>query len=151
MTAALLFTVKGTPRPQPRPRFVKGRVISTVSHHARAWRAAVRRALPREVPTFTGALEVSIAFVFRPADAMAERIGQPHTHKPDADNLAKLILDVLQGEKVIGDDCKVAVLLTRKVWGEEACAMVRVTPLVGQDSRARSLVGSDTPDWLSTV
>ena len=33
--------VKGTPRPQPRPRFINGKVVSTASKPAKAYRAVV--------------------------------------------------------------------------------------------------------------
>ena len=48
-----------------------------------------------------------------------ELIGQPHANKPDADNIAKIVLDSLNG-LAYKDDNQIAELEIKKVYGEQA-------------------------------
>ena len=163
-TTPLLFTVRATPRPQPRPRFVNGRVISTAKKTTVLWRLAVARAAKRALedaghgpgPAFSGSIGLSLAFLFRPGDKFAYRIGEPHTQRPDADNLAKGVMDVLQSVGVFADDAKVAELACRKVWSAQPGCHVRVwsiapTPGPGEGPQPDDgcLGYADAPEWLS--
>ena len=139
MPDPLLFVIQGTPRPQPRPRFIKGKVVSTVAARIKAWRAGVERAAnaaidaqgrPWARPYFSGGSPVSVevVFAFRPPAAQQGRIGRPHTQKPDADNLAKGLLDAMQRAGVFSDDRMVSGLTARKVWAVVASTTVVVRP-----------------------
>ena len=48
-----------------------------------------------------------------------ELLGQPHTHKPDCDNLEKIYFDALKG-LLYKDDAQIAMSLTRKVWWKDS-------------------------------
>lgn len=134
----LAFRVAGTPRPQPRPRFVRAgsriRAVSTVAPQVQLWRTLVLRAVRQAVASsepLRGALEVELVFTFAPPRTAEgrSRIGQPHTQRPDADNLAKLVLDVMQAGRAFADDAKVARLTVVKAWGEDQGAAVTVRQL----------------------
>jgi Holliday junction resolvase RusA-like endonuclease len=124
----------GTPRPQPRPRFANGRVISTADKNARLWISRVQFACKQATEIVGGKdavkdlvglnpLSVRMQFRFQHGADNGRRpksgreVGMPHAQKPDVDNLAKLVLDVLTRSGVIGDDCIVASLTVEKVWG----------------------------------
>jgi Holliday junction resolvase RusA-like endonuclease len=116
---ALLFsmTCLGTPRPKSRPRFVKGRVISTAGNNEKLWRDQIireLRSLGRTEPPLKVAMIVDAAFWFEAKKP--ERLGKPHTQRPDKDNLEKLCLDVLTKERVIKDDALVVGGETTKEW-----------------------------------
>lgn len=108
--------VLGTPRPKSRPRFVKGRVVSTTGTHESLWKSHLQSEIRKVRPLkpYDGALMVDASFYFEAKDS--DRLGEPHTFKPDKDNLEKLCLDVLKGDKVITDDCRVAGGEVTKEW-----------------------------------
>lgn len=143
----ILIDVKGTPRPQPRPRFVRGRVISTADANAKRWIAAVEaasRVALAEHGKQDGPLSVLMSFHFPTKDA--SRHGLPHTHRPDADNLAKLALDSLMRAGLIADDAAVSCLVARKTWAASPLAGVSIT--VSPDRRVRLPSPETPPDWL---
>ena len=55
----------------------------------------------------------------------ARRMASPHTMKPDADNVAKLVKDALNGV-AYADDAQVSELTVRKVWGHEGRTVITV-------------------------
>ena len=99
----------------------------TVQFLARAWRAE------NSVPLLDGAFGVSLEFrLGRPRShyttrrrALTKSAPRLHTHKPDADNLAKLMLDALQ-DVLWGDDKFAVTLMASKLWVSEKEAGVSV-------------------------
>ena len=165
--SGLLITVRGHPRPQPRPRFVNGRTIGTTDKKALCWRAAILRSARASVrlrgcssmgadhgPVNDPMAEshgVSVDVVFRFPTKDTARHGLPHTGKPDGDNLAKLVLDVLVEAKALGgDDARCASLSVRKLWDRSNSGMtvlVRpIVPLLASDSMPGDRI---RPSWLS--
>lgn len=68
------------------------------------------------------ALSVTITAIFRAPDSYSEKkkrelVGKPYTKKPDADNLAKAILDALNGV-AYPDDAQIVKLTVRKRYGD---------------------------------
>ena len=122
--------IPGTPRPQPRPRFARGRVISTADPLARRWTNAcefyARQTImnlggDKLIPHYLGAkgeaLRAELTFLFPTQRRNKERYGQPHLKVPDVDNLAKLVLDAFVRKGLIqGDDARVSELIVRKSW-----------------------------------
>ncbi len=122
--------IPGTPRPQPRPRFAKGRVISTADPLALRWTRAcefyARQTVmnlggDKLVPHYLGvkgeALRAELCFLFPTQTRNAERYGKPHLRVPDVDNLAKLVLDAfVRKGLILGDDSRVCELFVRKNW-----------------------------------
>lgn len=58
-----------------------------------------------------------------------ELIGQPHTTRPDIDNIVKIILDSLNG-LAYKDDNQIAKLEVEKVYGEEAKVVLEITEIL---------------------
>lgn len=80
------------------------------------------------------ALGATITASFRAPDSYREKkkrelVGKPYTKKPDADNLAKAILDALNGV-AYPDDAQIVKLTVRKWYGETD----RVHVLIEEDS-----------------
>jgi Holliday junction resolvase RusA-like endonuclease len=156
--------IPGTPAPLPRPRFVRGRVVSwrAAGRATGLWRARVVSSLRTAADSLGDALEgvrggcdlaVSLRFVFPTVDQALH--GAPHTRRPDTDNLAKLWMDVAQevGLLLGQDDASVAGLESWKVWGAVGgCgwtlrALERVEP--GQDRVAAGRWWeTDAPEWV---
>lgn len=157
--------IPGTPAPLPRPRFVRGRVVSwrAAGRATGLWRGRVVSSLRTAAEGLGDALEgargacdfaVSLRFVFPTVDLALH--GAPHGKRPDTDNLVKLWLDVAQevGLLLGQDDSHVASIESWKVWGATGgCgwtlrALERVEP--GQDrvSAGRWWEGAQAPDWV---
>lgn len=154
MSRALVFSVPGTPRPQPRPRFVGGRVVSTASRGAKLWRLAVERAVRlavlnsgRAKPLFDGAVRIGMVFTFQPPASQGRRVDTPHIHKPDGDNLAKLVMDVMEAEGVFKNDSQAGHLEPVKWWGRTPGVAVIVEDC-SEVRRAPTSAASAPPDWL---
>jgi Holliday junction resolvase RusA-like endonuclease len=165
----LRLVVMGVPRPQPRPRFAKGRVVSTVDPKIRGWQRAVEHAAKmakQALHTGTGQMAASVADAlgrYRPLKLSVtfffgtrhqERWGLPHTHKPDVDNLAKLIMDVLvKAQLITGDDCRISLACLRKVWcdlsGSGAVIMIEEDREAQTHSKGvRHIADAERPAWL---
>jgi Holliday junction resolvase RusA-like endonuclease len=137
----LSMWVPGTPRPKQSGRFVRGRFVTaaTANRGLRLHRERLEREARRAVEHAGGTAEIVAAtrkggalgaaglhvaarFVFRTADAT--RWGTPHTSRPDADNLCKMLLDALAaGGWFSGwrdDDAAAARVEPVKVWGQHA-------------------------------
>lgn len=148
----LAFEVSGTPRPQPRPRFVKGRVISTADPKAKLWRLMVKRAVDRamsEREGFTGAVKLSVVFRFRPVESKLSLIGQAHTHKPDADNLLKALQDVMEECGVFRNDSQISKPEPVKLWAHEAGMGVVVEEFVAGEEATGAEGLAVAPGWLT--
>ncbi len=122
----------GTPKGQPRVKaYVRGRHAGVYTPDtADGWKMEVREAVLREPerPTTTGPVSVELAFVmprpkshFRKDGTLKPSAPVYHTQKPDADNLAKAVLDVLTDLQVWADDAQVVGLNTTKKWESEGC------------------------------
>jgi Holliday junction resolvase RusA-like endonuclease len=86
---------------------------------------------------------ISMELTFHFATKEEARHGQPHTHKPDADNLAKLVMDALvDGGMWVGDDSRVADLTVRKRWCKAGSEGVAVSIYVDAPAEEKA------PEWL---
>lgn len=105
-----------------------------------AWKQSVkdyfREAAPEGFEPLDGRVELALAFVFpfpkswpkyRKQEAMTFRVS--HTQKPDADNLAKGVMDALNGVAWV-DDGQVCGLGVTKVWGPVGAVVVSITEVV---------------------
>jgi len=141
----VIAIVKGHPRPQPRPVFTRGRVISTANPLAAAWKAKIKAAvsqLPVELPK--GPLSCSMWFRMPTKDKA--RLEKPHTQVPDLDNLAKLVLDAIQDTGLLINDSQVARLNLEKTWSslDQAGVLVELETWEPQEKA----LGLPKPDWL---
>ena len=150
--------VAGVPHAQSRPRFVNGRVISSISKGLKLWRAAIRkeiRAAKKSIgfDPLVGAVAVDITFFCPIKDA--KRWGTLKDTKPDKDNLEKAVLDVLEANDyfAIGDS-QVAVGQVIKVFCQpsDAGAFIRVSRVrivPSQEKSPSEGLKSNNIEWLA--
>lgn len=143
------WRVNGLPKGQPRARaFVRGgRAAVYDPGTAEGWKSCIAMACRElEGRGLADPLEVQIDFYMsRPKHHFATsgqiRPNAPkvfHAQKPDADNLAKAVLDALSGIRAWIDDDQVAILIINKYWESEKNghqahppgASIRITALV---------------------
>ncbi len=131
MTTTLTVYVKGTPRPQPRPRWVNNHPVSTGSKVAKAYKAVVLAACCAARAThgqIKGPVRLDLDMWFA-YGKRAERAGKWHTFKPDADNVVKLWQDCAQKAGLIEDDSHVSLGQAPKMWSALAGAVLTLTAL----------------------
>ena len=88
---------------------------------------------------------VNVALLFQLPTKDASRHGQPHTSRPDADNLAKLALDSIMRAGLIGDDAAVSSLTVSKTWASAGALACVIQP----DQREPAAPPDPTrPDWI---
>ena len=121
------FEVQAEPRPQPRPRFARGRAYepATIKAFKAAVRSAAQAAMSGRPPSST-AVTVTLKFR-RKFETTSRRFG-------DADNLAKAVLDALAGV-VFTDDSQITRLLVEK----EKSPVPSVIVTVGDNERNEDL------------
>lgn len=130
---SVTFAVAGDPVPQPRPRITTrgrhGHAYTPIDHPVHAYRQAIAAAAgDAGLPTIDCPIEVIIDAVFaRPKSHMNKsgvKPAAPALPRPDADNIAKAVLDSL-GE--FFDDTLVRRLVVEKTYGTEGRTTVRIT------------------------
>lgn len=116
----ITFTIPGEPVAKARPRMTRTGHVYTPSktknyeaHIQDVWRRSCAPTLPTGHP-----LRVFIDAYFSVPKSYskkrkAEMQNAPYTHKPDADNVAKSVLDALNG-LAFDDDSRIYVLRTTK-------------------------------------
>ncbi len=128
---ALEFWVSGVPKAQPRVKaFARGKHARVYTPDtADGWKAEVRRAALAKCPTpepLRGPLSVKLTFFMPRPKSRNHDLW--HTTKPDADNLAKAVLDALGDAGIWGDDAQVARLVVQKLYAtgtnDAGCAVV---------------------------
>ena len=129
------FTVPGPPGHKGRPRFRSmGKYVQVYTDKkTQAYEKLVRECWEKsKSPKLTGELWVFITGYFAPpknttkkarAEMASTTVG--YGHKPDADNLAKVVLDALNGT-AYDDDNKITLLHVEKVYSEEPRVKVRM-------------------------
>lgn len=133
------FFAPGDPRGQPRPRAFamggKARVFDPGT--AEGWKSAVAVAARSEIVTkMEGPIRVELGFVIRRpkghyrtgkhSATLRPDAPMRHTSKPDADNLAKAVLDALTTLGAWLDDSQVCVLLVTKNYGSDPGVHVQI-------------------------
>ena len=122
---AILMTVKGNPSPQPRHQVTRqGRSYIPSEHRVHKWKDLVRSAacgVSKDGPSedlceVTLKFHIPIAKTNRKADGTGNSKLKP-TSVYDIDNLAKAVLDCLQGDGcIMVDDRQVVKLTASKAW-----------------------------------
>ena len=132
-------TIIGKPKAQPRVKaFSRGGKAGVYTPStADEWRRTVKAGLARHTgKKLTGAFEVEIDFfIDRPrshyrqgkySHILKADVPKFHTKKPDADNLVKLILDVLSKIEYWDDDSSVVSLRVTKQYSDVFDQGVRI-------------------------
>lgn len=136
------FAVPGKPMGKGRPRFaVRGKYVQTYTPEATAaYEKTVREQWKESgAPKLSGTIWAFICATFPiPKSATkAQRVEMAggtveYPHKPDADNIAKIILDALNG-LAYDDDSQVTTLRVSKFYGSEP----RVTVMLVEGDKVR--------------
>lgn len=135
MSAAVTFSVPGDPVPQPRARVSTvggfGRAYVPKSHAVHAYRQAVALAAKAAgCESHPEPVNVVIDFVFaRPKSHLRKsgvRADAPRLPRADLDNMAKAVLDSLNGVAWV-DDSQVSRLVVEKSYGSEGRTTVRIS------------------------
>jgi len=142
------FTIWGTPKPLQRGRIITiaghGAIKDTKANKDRKAAIAIcyRQAAPfktvADFPTWGDAVPVSVAIhgYWSPPSPVAEHRGKPKPTGADADNIAKLILDALNGV-AWADDSQVVQLAVCKWYCQK-----------GEQPRTEVLIDSWSDTWL---
>jgi Holliday junction resolvase RusA-like endonuclease len=143
--STLAFTVTGDPKGQPRPRAFARKMGSV--HVARfydsdvadEWKRAVQivvldASIVHKWPLTLGPVAISMCFSLpRPKSHFGAKGLKPsapvhHSGKPDADNLAKLVMDqITKSGRIWKDDSQVVSLTAHKLWAsgnESGCSVL---------------------------
>ena len=129
---SVTFDVWGKVRGKGRPRFTRGGHAYTpkgTRDYERAIREAYENAPDSPPEPFSGPIDVTIVTSRQlPKSTPKSVIREPDTHKPDVDNIAKVVLDALNGV-AWHDDAQVTSLTVVKLDRErrEECLRVRIT------------------------
>lgn len=126
------FVAVGTPKGQPRAKAWFNKAVGSARVYdpgtADGWKAIVALAAKPHVPPspLTGPVTVRLVFWMpRPkghyrtgkrAHELRDNAPRWHTSKPDADNLAKAVLDVMANIGIWRDDTQVSRLIVEKVY-----------------------------------
>ena len=116
-----------------RPRFFKKKKQASEERNTVALLVAAK---PKEFVPFAGPISVSLCLVwpYRKSEkksAVAAGIELPMDVRPDADNLAKMMLDAVGAAGFWRDDAQVATLTIRKLWGPVGHWTLAIEPIGG--------------------
>jgi len=138
--AALTFTVRGNPVPQPRARVTaRGKfahAYTPKAHPVHDYRKAIAVGAAA-FPAMCGGLSeqpisVTIKLTFERPPSHLNKSGikasAPRLPKPDVDNVAKAVLDAINGV-AWHDDSQVAELIVRKSYGTAGATEVTIAEL----------------------
>ena len=130
-----VFTVPGEPKGKGRPRFTRFSAPytpeSTVSYEEKVrlafWEKCGTELINRDIPL---TLEITAIFAVPESTSKKRRTQMLAwailpTKKPDADNIAKIIADALNGV-AWHDDAQITEMTVRKVYGENPEVRVRI-------------------------
>lgn len=127
--SSVSFDVWGKVRGKGRPRFTRsGHAYTTkgTRDYEMAIREAFENAPGRPPEPFSGPIDVTIVTSRQlPKSTPKSVIREPDTHKPDADNVAKVVLDALNGVAWL-DDAQVTSLTVVKLDRERCEERLRV-------------------------
>ena len=121
--ALITFTILGTSVPKARPRTTKrgNRAIMYTPDKTKNFENYVKLMAAQHAPKelLTSALEVRLDFLFQRPKSLPKKI-RYHTKKPDIDNLAKSVMDALEGIIYV-NDAQVISLRVTKDYGTPLC------------------------------
>ena len=139
----LAFTVPGTPQGKARPRFARrGAYVATYTpDKTAAYEQEIRMAYIAEHgrAVLRGPVTALIRAYFAVPKSLSKRAraaleGKPMPHKPDADNLAKVVLDALNNGVAFSDDGCVSSLWVEKLYTFDAAEPRIEITLTGEDA-----------------
>lgn len=124
-TAPIRLFVPGRPAPQGSKDYVAARYGRESSPNLKPWRQDVREALlidgttPKVFFAKDTPVWVCLAFVMPRPKRLARKATPAYIRKPDADKLARAVLDAISSAGVWHDDYQVVFLLVRKRYAND--------------------------------
>lgn len=119
----ITFTISGVAIPKARPRATKigNRAVMYTPAKTKQFENYVKLVAAQHAPEelLITALEVRLDFLFHRPKSLPKKI-RYHTKKPDVDNLAKSVLDALEGIIYV-NDAQVISLQVTKDYGAPLC------------------------------
>lgn len=124
------FVVEGKPKGKGRPRFARaGKYVRTYTpkdtqdYEQKVRESFLRQYEDKDVKDYNNNVKVCLRAYFVPPKntskkKLKEILNNPYLHKPDCDNIAKIILDSLNGI-AFKDDNQVSNLKVEKLYGTE--------------------------------
>lgn len=133
------FSLETDPVAKNRPRFaVRGKhavVYDNQGQKKKLFQVLIRNAMIEQdvQKPFEGVLKLSATFYMKiPASISKKKKtaleGTYHSKKPDVDNLAKFLMDCLNGLLIQDDNC-IAMLETQKIYSTEPRIEIELIPL----------------------
>jgi Holliday junction resolvase RusA-like endonuclease len=128
----MVFEILGKPQGKARPRI--GKFGAYTPQKTVLYENTVKNTFKKQFPNFepfTGEIKVCINAVFEVPKSYTKKKreqllqGTGYTHKPDVDNISKVILDSLNGLAYV-DDSQVTCLLVFKEYGYENKVVVEL-------------------------
>ena len=131
------FTVLGKSIGKQRPKFSrKGNYVTTytpiktVAYEKFVKLSALEQCNKELNKEYTGPVKMAIKAYFRPNKAISKKnynslIGKPYLKKSDADNIAKIICDSLNGV-AYKDDKQISILYVEKLYDDEERVEVKI-------------------------
>ena len=121
----IAFVVTGTAIPKARPRATKigNRAVMYTPTQTKQFENYVKLVAAQHAPKelLTNPLDVELEFYLQRPKSLPKKI-QHHTKKPDIDNLAKSVMDALEGIIYV-NDAQVIALRVYKLYGTPKCAV----------------------------
>lgn len=139
----MICVVNTEPIAKGRPRFVKrGKFVQTytpkktLDYETIIKKEFIKQCEGEYNSEYTGAIDVRITFFFAPPKSISKKkkeqlIGTPHLKKPDTDNLAKAILDALNGT-AWKDDSQIFLLTIEKQYNENNQVFIKINYKEGE-------------------
>ena len=135
----ITFTIPGSPIPLDRARHGKGKVYDTPRNKS-AKRTIGKSGMAAMVgrKPIQGPVRIRVAFLFEWPKSYTQKrrkacYGNMKDTKPDIDNLAKMVMDALNGI-AYDDDSQVCEITATKYFSQtETCTRVMIEPLWRQD------------------
>lgn len=117
------YIIEGEPIPLARPRMSKlHNKIYDSQKHEKMMLCIVLQSQHRNKPPLDGPLRLEITF-FMPVPLSRQKekkslIDTPHFYRCDLSNMIKFYEDIAQDSGILRDDCLIAELIAKKVYGE---------------------------------
>lgn len=148
MSDGVSFSVRGTPMPKgSTTRMPNGATLPAGTTDSRRrmaeWRNDVRHEAQRQMDgrvPFDGAVRLFVDFALLPPKTTIRKYQWgwlPHTRKPDADKLLRMVCDALTGV-VWRDDSQACIIAVNKhyAWDGITGAIVTVEPITDENAKA---------------
>lgn len=135
----IVFTIKGEPKGKGRPRFTKtGRVYTPAETSQYESLVILNYRISAKGYKFTSPVRVTIKAFHKPPKGKSKKVTEDMldgrilpTKKPDADNIAKIVLDGLN-KVAWEDDTQVVEMMVTKRYSEEPMVAVIIEEIDAQ-------------------